>query len=156
MDLNKIKDNFKTIGEALVDSGKELIKGVKEELTPKTTEEKLEDAMKEIESDPNLTKEDILAILSNVNKKSAYEETMDDLKEKVNQGYAKLVELYADAPDQAKKLREKVQKIISVGSKEELIEVLKLEEVLTKANEGSKKLTKRVKYILNSFIDNID
>lgn len=156
MDLNKIKDNFRIIGESLVENGKELINGVKEGLTPKTTEEKLDDAIKEIESNPNLTKEDVLNILGKVNKKSSYEETIDDLKERVNQGYAKLIDLYKDTPEQARKIREKVQKIISVGSKEELIEVLKLEEALSKANEGSKKITKRVKHILNSFVDDID
>lgn len=156
MDFKKISENFRIIGEALLDSGKELINGVKEELTPKTTEEKLEEARQKIASDPNLTKEDILDILSEVDKKSVYEESVEDLREKVNQGWAKLMDIYEDAPEQAKKVKVKIQTIISVGSKEELIEALKLEQALSKANEGSKKISKRIKHILNSFVDDID
>ena len=150
MNFNKIKENFRIIGEALVDSGKELINGLKEEVKPKTTEEKLKEAKELILSNPDLSKEEILEILDRVDEEN---DSVEILKRKVSSGYAKLLELYKDAPEQAKKIRDRIQKVISSGSKEELIEALKLERILEKAQDGSKAIIKRVKHILNSFVD---
>ena len=118
---------------------------------PKSAEERLKELKEKLAENPDLTKEEIAEMLD-----CPYEDTLDCLKEKVNQGYSKLVDLLKDTPDQAKKVKDKIQAIVKSGSKEELIEVLELERVLNKATEGSKKVVKRVKHILNSFVDDIE
>ena len=147
MNFEKIKENFRIIGEALVDSGKELVDGIK----PKSTEEKLKEAREYIKSNPELSKEEILEIIDD-----AYEDDpIDVLKEKVQKGYEKLMILYKNAPDQAKKVKEKIDKLVKEGSKKDLVEALKLEKALYIAQEGSKRVIKRVKHVLNSFVDEI-
>lgn len=143
MDLNKIRRNFRVIGEALIDSGKELI-------TPRTTEEKLSEAMKEIETNPSLTKEEVIEILNGISKKSLYEYTLEELKSMLDSGYERLKD---EAIPEVLRFKEK---ILSLSSKEEIIEFLKLEEILSKANEESVKIKKRVKHVLRSFIEDID
>ena len=153
MNFDKIKENFKTIGDALIDSGKEIVKGLKEDLKPKTAEERLKEAKERIASDPNLTKEDILQILED-------SDNVDTLKRKINEGCIKLMELYRDAPGEARKIKIKIQTLLNQENREKLLETLKLEESLIKAKEiaerGSEKAIKRIKHILNSFVDDID
>jgi len=139
MNWTTINEKLNSIGAAVKDAATELVNEVKEDLRPKTYEEKVDIAIDTIRKNPELTHDQIVDILNEIGKKTKTEETIADLKERLRWGYSDLKKAVGENEDLTK-LKEKVDALLESDKIEEIKQTIDIQNRLKKAADYGKSI----------------
>ena len=154
MNWTTINEKLNSIGAAVKDAATELVNEVKEDLRPKTYEEKVDIAIDTIRKNPDLSHDQIVDILNEVGKKSKTEETLNDLKEKLRWGYSDLKKAVGDN-ESLNKLKEKVDALLESEKIEEIKQTIDAQNRLKRAADYSKSIASIFKLKFEEALDEI-
>jgi virulence-associated protein VapD len=154
MNWTTINEKLNSIGAAVKDAATELVNEVKDDLRPKTYEEKVDIAIDTIRKNPDLSHAQIVDILDEIGKKSKTEETIADLKEKLRWGYSDLKKALGEN-EGLNKLKEKVDALLESDKIEEIKQTIDAQNRLKKAVDYSKTIAGVFSTKLNEALDEI-
>ena len=152
MDWTKIKESLENAGKELVNAANEFVSGIKEDLRPKTMEERFADVKQTISENPDLTHDQIVDLLKSVEQKN---ETIEELKESLRWGYSEFKKTAKDIIDSKEmtKLKEKVDELLESDKAKEIRETIDLQNRMKKIIETGQNVTKVVSAKISEAID---